>query len=693
MQISRSMPAPCVALLVAMATTVVAAPQVQETVVGPVRQGGTYVLSQSGGHVAYMGLKGTRVAVTVDGVAGPEFDELFTPTGQSFYAPQQAAVMTANTQVPVLFSADGAHYAYAARQGDQYVVVHDGKEIARGPRAALALATYALALSPNGKQVSFVEVQNVQGRGQWRLVVEGRAGPWTGNGNAIKPAFNADETRHAYNAAALTSTGPQLFVVDGKEAGYVGFSPAFTADGKLLTIAASPNPGILVDGKPTVTGLSVDKLIPSAVGNHWGAIVRTKLVNSMGVPEFFLDGKVVPGTEGAKNAWFSRDGQHYAVQCENAAARSMYLVIDGRRQNEYQSVAADEKTFWWTADYSKFFYVVQSAGRQFLVTNGEELPINALIGYDPFVTPQTGGRYGYGTRDGSNRVLSLVVDGKNVLPDGMRPYDNSLVFSPQGTHYGFFAGPVARNEMSTLVYDGAVREGVVPAYFANWVTSTLVSPSLVFNRDGAHVAYMGTVPGAKGPGLIIDGKLVATNIRKIFFPTFTPDGAHFFWAAEELAKVQGQPPSTVVYVDGIEAVRANGYFFTAVAGTFTMDTAGAVTFFAADGDMAKRYRIMAGPDTNVASLLRRGDELAAAGAAEKAAQERAAADAAAQKQKSQEDAAAAAAKAKADQAARVAAAQKARADAAVAQQKARQLQLENARRAKAGLPPLKQLPE
>jgi hypothetical protein len=698
MKTSRSIAMPCAALLVLATTTAAAAPQVQENVVGPVRQGGTYVLSQSGGHVAYMGLKGTRVAVTVDGVAGPDMDELFTATGQSFYAPQQAAVMASmpggqpNSQVPVIFSPDGAHYAYAARQGDQYVVIHDGKEVARGPRAALALSAYTLALSPNGKQVSFIETQNVGGRGQWRLVMSGRAGPWTGNSNGIKPAFNADETRYAYTAAPLT-TGNQVLVVDGKEAGYAGFSPVFTADGKLLTIAPSPNAGILVDGRPAVTGLSVDKVIPSAVGNHWGTIVRTKLVNSMGVPEFFLDGKVVPGTEGAQNAWFSRDGQHYAVACENTAARSMYLVIDGRKQNEYQTVATDDHTFWWTADHSRFFYVVQSAGRQFLVTNGEELPINALIGYEPLVTPQSGARYGYGTRDGSSRVLSLVVDGKNVLPEGMRPYDNSLVFSPQGSHYGFFAGPVARNEMTTLVYDGAVREGVVPAYFANWVTSTLVSPSLVFSRDGAHVAYMGTTPGAKGPGVIVDGKLVAANTRKISFPTFTPDGAHFFWVAEEAAKIQGQPPSTVVYADGVEAVRANGYFFSAVAGTFTMDSAGAVTFFAADGDMAKRYRITAGSDTNVASLLRRGDELAAAGAAEKAAQEKAAADAAAQKQKSQADAAAAAAKAREDQAARVAAAQKARADAVAAQQKARQLQIENARRAKAGLPPLKQLPE
>ena len=692
------------ALSIVAVTAVAAAPQVQQTVVGSTGQGGTYTLSPSGGHIAYMGLKGTRVAVTVDGVAGPEFDELFTATGQSFFAPQQAAVMRstsggqgADSQVPVIFSPDGAHYAYAARQGNEYVVIHDGKEIARGPRASLALQAYPLALSPAGRQVSFLEVQNVGGRGQWRVMMTGRPGPWVGNNNGIKLVFSADETRYAYTAAPVDPTGggTQVLVVDGKPAGYLGFNPVFTADAtSLLSILpTSPKPAVLVDGKPAVGGIGVDKIIPSPVGNRWGAIVRTKLVNSMAVAEFFLDGKVVPGTEGAHNAWFSRDGKHYAVACTNAAARSMFLVIDGRKQTEYQNVAVDEHTFWWTPDGSKFFYTVVASGRPFLIVNGEEVQITSLIGYEPLVTAQSGGRYGYGTRDGSNRVLSLIVDGKNVLPEGTRPYDNTLVFSAQGSHYGFFAGPITRNEMSTLVYDGAVREGVVPAYFAKWVTSDLVSPSLVFSRDGAHVAHMGTTAGATRPGLLMDGKVVAPNVRAIYYPTFTPDGAHFFWVAEEPAKVQGQPPASVVYVDGIEAVRANGYFFTAVPGSFTMDAAGAATFFAVDGDMAKRYRITAPQDTNVATLLRHGDELAAAEVEAKAAQAKAAADAAAQRQKAQEDAAAAVAQQRADQAARVQAANQARVEALQAKQKARLLLLENARRAKAGLPPLKELPQ
>ncbi|HEX2099199.1 MAG TPA: hypothetical protein VHF69_00965, partial [Candidatus Synoicihabitans sp.] len=118
-----------------------AAPTVEEAVMGPATAGGIYVVSPSGGRIAYMGMKGARLVVVVDGVEGPLFDELYSSQGQSFYAPAQAGVhpsVSAGQQpgafAPVLFTADGAHYAYAGRQGNDYVVIHDGREVARVPR-------------------------------------------------------------------------------------------------------------------------------------------------------------------------------------------------------------------------------------------------------------------------------------------------------------------------------------------------------------------------------------------------------------------------------------------------------------------------------------------------------------------------------------------------------------------------------
>lgn len=57
----------------------------------------------------------------------------------------------------------------------------------------------------------------------------------------------------------------------------------------------------------------------------------------------------------------------------------------------------------------------------------------------------------------------------------------------------------------------------------------------------------------------------------------------------------------IVYADGREVVRANGYLFP--NGVWSMDDKGVVTLFAGDGDTMKRYRISASEDTNLNTLV------------------------------------------------------------------------------------------
>lgn len=686
--------AAALAALGAPSTALSAGAKIEATVAGPTNQGGIYTISPGGGHIAYMGAKGTHFAVTVDGVEGPMFDELYGPNGQGFYLPEKAAVMRsspggekADVMVPVIFSPDGAHYAYAARLGAEYVVIHDGQEAGRGPRAALALNYGWLTLSPTGRRVFWDEMKQEGARGTWRLMMEGKPGPWSGH-QITNPVFCADDSRYAYSAAKVENYQEQVLVVDGKIAGYAGQTPVFTADGSLLlTISyAGGKAAVLVDGKPVVGGIQVDQIIPSPVGHRWGAIVRTKLVNGMGVSTFFLDGKEVPGTDGTQNAWFSADGKHYAVACTNAATRAMYMLIDGRRQNEYPAVATDK--IYWTPDGSIPIYTASSAGRQFLIVNAEEIPITTLMSYDPIAMAAVGSRYAFATRDGTNRNFTLVVDGKSVLPAGTYPVDNSFTFSPDGSRFGYFFGPVGRSEITGIVVDGVTQSDLTPAYFGKWQTSTLVAPAFAFSPDGKHVAFMARPASAPRNALYLDGHPVYPGARAVFFPSFTPDSQHLFWAADEPAKVQGQPPSIVVYVDGQEAVRANGYFFQQNPGTFDMDRNGVVTYLAADGDVAKRYRITAPAETSVATLIADAAAAQAKALAEaQAAKDKALADAKA----AQEAKAAAAAKAKADALAAAAARQKAQQDAIVARARAaaeKNWKAENARRAKLGLPPL-----
>ncbi|HUK81694.1 MAG TPA: hypothetical protein VLZ12_03590, partial [Verrucomicrobiae bacterium] len=56
--------------------------KVEEQEVGPVGtlQDVNYVVSPHGVHLASVARKGSRMNVIVDGVAGPKFDEIITPT-------------------------------------------------------------------------------------------------------------------------------------------------------------------------------------------------------------------------------------------------------------------------------------------------------------------------------------------------------------------------------------------------------------------------------------------------------------------------------------------------------------------------------------------------------------------------------------------------------------------------------------
>ncbi|MBZ0165242.1 MAG: hypothetical protein K8I00_00445 [Candidatus Omnitrophica bacterium] len=693
---------------------------VEEQVLGPVNASGSYVVSPKGANVAYVGMKGTRLFVSYNGTEGPVFDELFTPTGQNYYCPQKAAAYKGTEGgmqggiTPVIFSQDGQHYAYAGRQGEEYVVIHDGKEIARGPRASLSLSYGALTITPKGRQVYWIETKREgNANATWRMMVNGKPGPYSGN-QTMKVVFSPDESRYAYVAVRTDDAQKTMLVVDGKDAGYVGRDPVFTADNqKLLSLSvqttANPKAALLVNGKPALTANSLGKIFPSPVGGRYAVIVQTKLDSrNMGINTLFIDGKAVPGTDGVQTMWWSADGTHYAAACTNAAANSMFMVVDGKPQTEYQTVTTDK--VFWTPDGSHFMYTIVSAGRQFLVIDGEEHPVEYLIGKEAVTMAPSGGHYAYGTRDGMNRNFSMVIDGQQVLPQGVYPYD-APVFSADGSRYGYFVGPVGRNEMTGVVVDGVIQPGVAPRNFGGWMPSDLSAPTVVFSPDGKQVVYYGGTGQPDGSGIYVNGKLGFAVSRSVFYPAFTPDSQHLFWVSDEPAAVPGQQPPTVIYADGQKLLSANGYFFRGTQ-LWDMDVNGVVTFLAQDGDQIKRYRISAPAEYNVAKMAgdfesNRAKMIADAQAAKQKAEEEATAakaqaqaDAEAAAAKKKADYEAAVAKKKADYEAAVAAKQAAYAEAVAAKQKAReeaikakQLYVLNAQRARKGLPPLTELPE
>ena len=91
-----------------------------------------YVVSDRGVHLAAKTRKGSRFVVTIDGVAGPKFDDLLTetlicvdPRPHRFVgsvASRHAGDQ--RTARPVIFSKDGNHHAYVCRMGEEWVVIH-----------------------------------------------------------------------------------------------------------------------------------------------------------------------------------------------------------------------------------------------------------------------------------------------------------------------------------------------------------------------------------------------------------------------------------------------------------------------------------------------------------------------------------------------------------------------------------------
>jgi hypothetical protein len=654
-----------------------AAPKIEEKILGSATAGGVYGVSPRGVHVGYATSKGSRLVLSVDGEEGPLFDELFTPTGGSFYngpttnvIPATSGGGNASTSVPIIFSDNGEHWAYAGRQGNEYVVFYDGKEIARGPRASLALNYGPLTLSPGGKAVYFGEMTHPQsGNPTWRQVVNGKPSPWSGN-QTMALVFSPDDNHHAYTAVSVGNSNTFILVVDGKEASYVGLSPVFTADNRLLTIrpnTAQSKPAVLLDGKAIINGLSVDKIVAAPVGSHYAAIVRTRLDGAMGVPMLFIDGKEIAGSDGARSVTFSPDGKHYAAVCVNDTNRSAVMIVDGKKGTEYSSVS-DAPV--WTADGSKIIYTVISGGRNFVLVNDQEFAVEALQGLltqNLFPRSATGNHYAFAWGDGMNRKFAVVVDGKPVLADGFYPLGDTLRLNSDGSRYAYLVGPIGRSETTGLVVDGTLMPDFSPSYFAKNPALTPATLAFLFSPDGKHIAAMGHSADQKKYGLFIDGKLAYRNQRGTYTPVFSPDSQHLFWLGSE-KDADGPQSHLVVFVDGVPTLQFKENAFLAAKGAYEMGQDGALTFIAPAGDVMKRYRISASADTTLASAVAAVEAadakaLADADAAKKAADEKAA------QAKADKDAAAAKAKADADAAA--AAKAQARADAVAAKQKAR----------------------
>jgi hypothetical protein len=583
-------------LAVAVAAQAPASTKVESQVVATGEPGMRFAVSPRGAHLAVITQKGSRSVVLFDGVPGPLFDQIETE---------------------IYFSPDGSRYAYIGRSGSEDVVMVDGKEQHRVPitnetgvASVRGRGGQVITFSPDSKHIAY-GIQTVgPGPGGARfqeihLVYDGVVGPPDG-GQGMQVVYSAEGGRHAYLITARAHTalnsGPQdvsLLVVDGKLAPYTAGALQFTADGSHLfsqrTFPPVQGKGggteVLLDGKPIMRAQSV-RVFMSPVGNGFVAVVRQQSPTGS-VTEFLVVGATrIAGSDcigtGYSDVSFSPDGKHIAAKCQSAAG-AYAMVVDGKKGPEYQMIT----DFTWATDGSRAMYKGRQGMKSFVVTGAEESD-----GYQVVDTLKFGGggkRAGFAATTASGSApWAAVIDGKPV-PRSDQQVLGQFGFSPDGSRW---AGVAGYGTALTLVVDGADQGAFLLQGFArDWHGARYM-----FSPDSKHLVAFGQPKAAGGvanSGLFIDGKLLKLGVSYVYRPTFTPDGRHLMFLAED-----GSAQRQTLYVDGkaVAQMESNTSLSDA-PGAWDLGTDGVLTFLAQDAGGIKRFRVTLGSESSVENVL------------------------------------------------------------------------------------------
>jgi len=307
-----------------------------------------------------------------------------------------------------------------------------------------------------------------------------------------------------------------------------------------------------------------------------------------------------PNSPGYSNVAFSPDAKHFVAVCQ-ASASSFWVVVDGKKGQEYQGIAP----VGFAAD-GRFVYGANMRNQTFLVTGDQESdgyismmsPITDVVGFKPLLnhTPMqppatlVGNHIAFNAQTPTGGAMrTIVVDGKTLQREAAGP----VAFSSDGAHFAFtFGRPPGR----TLNFDGKDLPGDVftfqaPSFWPNHRPRA----EFVFSPDGKRVAYFAQQPG-NASAVYLDGKPVVTFSGNPENLTFTPDGRHLLWLGRTGT---GQ----TVYVDGRASVQFDGNFqMQASPGTWQMGADGTLTVVAQAGDAIKRFRITPGSDTSADTI-------------------------------------------------------------------------------------------
>jgi hypothetical protein len=492
-----------------------------------------YVLSPKGLSLATVMMKGSRWVVVVDGKEGPTFDEVLKSASQfvtQYSSDGDPLSVQISPPQQVVFSPDGKRHAYAARSGEEVVVVVDGKEVYRAPFQRAAAPVSMLGFTPDSKRYYFY-TPTADTMHSFSLNMDGKAEPPVQQLPVL--VFSPDGSRYAYLATGAADKQP-ILVVDGQKQTYFGERIRFTPDGKRLVSVGRNEQNqetVLVDGQPLVSASRIKQVAMSNAGT-----IGVVAIESGGTENnLYLDGKRVEGVENVFNLWFSPDGKRWAAKCVKVS--DLWMVIDGQRGQTYQQVG--DPVF--TADSSRVIYQARAGNRNFMVVNGQEQEGMNVIRI-PVITSEQGDGYLYAGGE-TLKQIKLVHNGKVIGP---LPDIRTAFISPDGKRHGFTSHPGALS--SDLYIDGQKLDGVVGD-----------RREVLFSPDSRHFAAYFRPTGGN------DGLLVNTTMLPIpqgaRIPQilgFSPDGKHLAWSAQ--VRGDDRVTRTIVCVDSKQVAAFDQHF-------------------------------------------------------------------------------------------------------------------------------------
>jgi len=503
---------------------------IESQVVGPAWvQGMIYTQSPRGSRLAATYAKEGKWVVAIDNVEGEPFDDILkvaTKVVPQFNEADIVVGQTIQPAGPVAFSRDGRRYAYAGLRGGDVIVILDGKEIFRAKHSLTAPPVSLLQFSPDGKRLFFYNQTADTLQTSFRLMVDGK--PATPSFDRTPPIFfSPDGSRWILNGGRAKQPLEKLLVIDGQEQSYPAERARFSPDGKkvVCTTGGRMEQKLLVDGKVVLdTKATIERFRMSANGDI--AVIVQKIANDPN-QQLYLNGKLVAGVEGIRDIAFSPDGKRWAARCSREMNSIQWVVLDGKKHNEYKSVGG----LMFSPDSSKAVYVAESGVKKFLVTNGEEDNGNPLLIGLSFA--QTGNALTYVA--GPSYVH--VHHAGKVSPQHRTVF--KLEMSPDGTRCAYFAKEI---NYSDFYVDGEKKS-----------RAREFGGKVVFSPDSRHIAAEAW--DKDGNAVYIDGEFIPAR-RSLGTPMeFTPDSRHLIVEGRVSDPARPTIPLQAYYLDGQEVAR------------------------------------------------------------------------------------------------------------------------------------------